>query len=106
LFVAQDADERAARWKFLGTIALAPASQLNLLVPLAQAGSDPVEQAYLVYALEGLTTVDPNVHVDRLLASPARALLSDTTTGCIDDITNDFARHPVAHLLAADDATQ
>jgi alpha-beta hydrolase superfamily lysophospholipase len=106
LFVAQEADERAPRWKFLGTMALAPASQLNLLVPLAQAGSDPVEQAYLVYALEGLTTVDPNVHVDTLLAPPARALLSDTTSGCIDDITHDFARHPVAHLLAADAATQ
>ncbi len=106
LFVAQDADALAPQWKFLGTVALAPASQLNLLVPLAQAGSDPVEQAYLVYALEGLTTVDPNLHIDTLLAPAARALLPDTTTGCIDDITNDFARRPVAHLLAADAATQ
>lgn len=106
LFVAQAADERAPRWKFLGTVAFAPASQLNLLVAFAEATRDPVEQAYLVYALEGLSTVDPGVQVEALLTPQARAFLADTTTGCIDDITNDLARHPVDHLLAVDAATK
>jgi plasmid stabilization system protein ParE len=106
LFVAQVADQRAPRWKFLGTVALAPASQLNLLVPFAEAGKDPVEQAYLIYALEGLSTVDPSVKLAGLLTPQAKAILPDTTTGCIDDITNDLARHPVDHLLAANAATK
>jgi len=106
LFVAQGADQRAPRWKFLGTVALAPASQLNLLVPFAEAGKDPVEQAYLLYALEGLSTVDPTVRVESLLTPQARAMLPDTTAGCIDEITNDFARHRVDHLLAAGTATK
>jgi hypothetical protein len=100
LFVAQAADQRAPRWKFLGTVALAPASQLNLLIPFVEAGKDPVEQAYLIYALEGLSTVDPGVRVEALLTAQARAVLADTTTGCIDDITNDLGRNPVDHLLA------
>jgi pimeloyl-ACP methyl ester carboxylesterase len=106
LFVAQTAAQRAPRWKFLGTVALAPASLLNLLVPFAEAGKDPVEQAYLIYALEGLSTVDANVKVDGLLTPQARAILPDTTTGCIDDITNDLARHPLDHVLAANAATK
>jgi Secretory lipase len=106
LFVAQTADQRAPRWRFLGTVALAPASQLNLLVPFAEAGKDPVEQAYLIYALEGLSTADPSVEVGALLTPQARAVLPDTTTGCIDDITNDLSRHPLDHLLAASTATK
>jgi pimeloyl-ACP methyl ester carboxylesterase len=106
LFVAQAADQRAPRWKFLGTVALAPASQLDLLVPFVEAGQDPVEQAYLIYALEGLSTVDANIKVDELLTPQARAILPDTTTGCIDAITNDLARHPVDHVLAASTATK
>ena len=53
LFVAQAADQRASPLNFLGTVALAPASTLNALIPLAEATKDPVEQAYLIYALEG-----------------------------------------------------
>ena len=91
---------------FLGTVALAPASSLDELIPFAEGTKDPVEQAYLIYALEGLSAVDSTVHVDSLLTPQARPLLSDTTTGCIDDITYDFELHPVDRLLDADTATK
>ena len=106
LFVAQAASRRAPQWRFLGTVALAPASTLDALIPLAEATHGPVVQAYLIYALEGLSTVDPHLDVASLLAPQARSVLGDTTTGCIDDITNDLARRHLDHLLAADDATK
>jgi pimeloyl-ACP methyl ester carboxylesterase len=106
LFVAQAADQRAPRLNFLGTVALAPASTLNALIPFAEGTKDPVEQAYLVYALEGLSAVDANVHVEPLLTPQARALLPVTTKGCIDDIVNDFTSKHVNRLLDTDSATK
>ena len=99
LFVAQIAHGRAPRWTFAGTVALAPASTLEALIPLAEAARDPVLQAYMIYALEGLGTVDPSVDVAKLLTAPARVVLPDLTTGCVDDITNDLARRHLDHLL-------
>ena len=79
---------------------------LDLLIPFAEGTRDPVEQAYLVYALEGLSAIDTGVQVEPLLTAGARALLGDTTTGCIDDIANDFQRHHVDRLLDTDAATK
>jgi alpha-beta hydrolase superfamily lysophospholipase len=106
LFVAQVASTRAPRWPFLGTVALAPASTLEALIPLTEASPDPVEQAYLLYALVGLTTVDPTLDVPSLLTPAARVVLADATTGCIDDITNDLRHRHLTQLLVADDATK
>jgi alpha-beta hydrolase superfamily lysophospholipase len=106
LFVAQAATARAPQWRFLGTVALAPASSLEVLIPFAEATHDPVEQAYLVYALAGLGAVEPSVRVESLLTPQAKALFPDTRTGCIDAITNDFARHHVTTVLAIDAATK
>jgi pimeloyl-ACP methyl ester carboxylesterase len=105
LFVAQAADRRSPRWHFLGTVALAPASTLDVLIPFAEATHDPVEQAYMIYALEGLSTVDTSVHLEQLLTPQARPVLADTTTGCIDDIVNDLAHRHLDHLLRADSPT-
>jgi pimeloyl-ACP methyl ester carboxylesterase len=104
LFVAQTAERRAPQWNFLGTVALAPASTLDALIPLAEATHDPVEQAYLIYALEGLSTVDAHLHVEQLLTPQARSVVADTTKGCIDDITNDLTRRHLDHLLAVNSA--
>jgi alpha-beta hydrolase superfamily lysophospholipase len=101
LFVAQAPIARLSRWHYLGTVAIAPASHLDLLIPLAEGEHDPVEQAYMLYALEGLSTVEPNVHVTQLLTPQARPVASDFTSGCIDDITNDLRRRHLAHLLQA-----
>jgi alpha-beta hydrolase superfamily lysophospholipase len=101
LFVAQAASRRAPQTTFLGTVALAPASTLDALIPLAEATQDPVLQAYMIYALEGLSTVDPHLDVARVLTPQARSVLEDTTTGCIDDITNDLRRRHLDHLMAA-----
>lgn len=106
LFVAQAADRRAPHSRFLGTVALAPASTLNALIPLAEATADPVEQAYLVYALEGLHAVGAVGRVEPLLSQSARAVLPDTTNGCIDDIVHDLTVHPVEQLLDVDAATK
>jgi hypothetical protein len=105
LFVAQAASQRARQWRFLGTVALAPASTLDALIPLAEITHDPVEQAYMIYALEGLSTVDPHLHVASLLTPPARWVLADTVSGCIDNIVNDLRHRHLDHLLAADPAT-
>ena len=105
LFVAQAADQRAPQWHFLGTVALAPASTLDALIPYAQATHDPVEQAYMIYALAGLSTVDAHVHLDQLLTPQARPVLLDMTKGCIDDIVNDLTNRHLDQLLHADTAT-
>ena len=105
LFAAQAADQRAPQWKFLGTVALAPASTLDALIPFAEATHDPVEQAYLIYALEGLSTVDAQLHVEQLLTPQARPLVADTAKGCIDDIVNVLTGLHLDHLLNADTAT-
>jgi hypothetical protein len=106
LFVAQAAYQRAPQWNFVGTVALAPASTLDALIPFVEAAPDPVEQSYLVYALEGLTTIDPHIDVASLLTPRARALLGVTKTGCIDDIVNDFERAHLTQLLSASAPTQ
>ena len=106
LFVAQAARQRAPQWNFVGTVALAPASTLDALIAFVEAAPDPVEQSYLVYALEGLTTVDPHLDVASLLTPQARALLSVTRTGCIDDIVNDFDRAHLTQVLSASAATK
>jgi hypothetical protein len=106
LFVAQTARRRAPRFDFLGTVALAPASTLDALIPLVDATHDPVEQAYLVYALEGLSTVDPRVDVEHIVSPRVRSILADTTQGCIDDIINDFTRQHITDLLGVDAATK
>jgi pimeloyl-ACP methyl ester carboxylesterase len=105
LFVAQAADHRAPQWNFLGTVALAPASTLDALIPFAESTHDPVEQAYLLYALEGLSAVDADVQVEQILTPQARPLVAATTRGCIDDIINDLTARRLDHLLGADAAT-
>jgi pimeloyl-ACP methyl ester carboxylesterase len=106
LFVAQAARQRAPQWNFVGTVALAPASTLDAIIAFVEAAPDPVEQSYLVYALVGLTTVDPHLDVASLLTPQARALLGVTTTGCIDDIVNDFDRAHLTRVLSASAATK
>ncbi len=105
LFVAQTADRRAPQWHFLGTVAIAPASTLEALIPLTASTYDPTEQAYLLYALEGLSAVDPQVNVASLVTPQAAPVLADTTSGCIDDIDRDLTRRHVDNVLSADQAT-
>jgi pimeloyl-ACP methyl ester carboxylesterase len=104
LFVAQDARRRAPRWDYRGAVALAPASHLDALVALAEATHDPTAQAYLIYAIAGLGTVDPSVQVSQLLTTDAQAVSHDLVDGCIDQITEDLAQRQPPQLLAADAA--
>ena len=104
LFVAEAPAARLSRWRFLGTVAIAPASHLDLLIPLAEAGHDPVEQAYMLYAVEGLTAVAPGLRVDSLLTPAARRVAAGITSGCIDDITSKLYTARLDHLLDAPSA--
>jgi pimeloyl-ACP methyl ester carboxylesterase len=104
LFVAQDAHRRAPRWDYRGAVALAPASHLDALIALAEATHDPTEQAYLIYAVAGLSTVDPSVQVSQLLTADAQGVAHDLTDGCIDQITDDLTQRELPQLLIADTA--
>jgi pimeloyl-ACP methyl ester carboxylesterase len=104
LFVAQDAHRRAPRWDYRGTVALAPASHLDALVALADATHDPTEEAYLMYAVAGLSTVDPSVQVSQLITTDAQDVAHDLTDGCIDQITQDLTKREPPQVLIADTA--
>jgi pimeloyl-ACP methyl ester carboxylesterase len=104
LFVAQDASRRAPRWDYRGAVALAPASHLDALVALAEVTHDPTDQAYLIYAIDGLGTVDPSIQVNQLLTADAQTVTHDLIDGCIDQITEDLTNRQVSQVLAADPA--
>lgn len=99
LFAAQVARTRGSGLDYRGVVALAPASLLEALPALTESTHDPVDQAYLTYAIAGLATVNPSIHLDRILAPRARAVLPDLTHGCIDQITDHFASLHLASIL-------
>jgi acetyl esterase/lipase len=102
LFVAQDASQRAPRWDYRGAIALAPASHLDALPALAEATHDPTEEAYLIYAIAGLGTVDSSVGASELLTTDAQVVNHDLADGCIDQITEDLTNRDLPRILADD----
>lgn len=101
LFAAQVARRRDPGLDYRGVVALAPASLLEALPALTEATHDPVDQAYVTYAIAGLGPVDPSIRLDRILTSKARAVLPDLTHGCIDQITDHFASLHLASILDA-----
>jgi pimeloyl-ACP methyl ester carboxylesterase len=105
LFTAQDARQRAPRWDYRGAVALAPASHLDALIALVEATHDPTEQAYLIYALAGLGTVDPTVQLSQLLTVDTQAVAHDLADSCIDPFIADLENRKLAQVLDADPAT-
>lgn len=101
LFTSSEAPRVAPQRPLLGTVALAPASLLEALVPLSEADPDPTLQAYALYAVAGLGTVDPTVHLADVVAPEARRFLPVLRDGCIDDIDRALTRHPVKRVFDA-----
>lgn len=105
LFAAQAARRPVPELRYRGTVALAPASLLEALLPYAASTNDPVEEAYAVYALYGLHTVDPSVDPASIVSKQTAPVLADVTTGCVDQITDHLAARKPQPFLGADDAT-
>jgi pimeloyl-ACP methyl ester carboxylesterase len=83
IFASELADTYGKGLHLRGTIALAPASNLDLITP-ALAGT-PL-QGYLVMVIYGLSAVDPTVHPEEILAQPALDRASALETGCFGEL--------------------
>jgi pimeloyl-ACP methyl ester carboxylesterase len=79
-----------------GTVALAPASNIDLIAP-ALAGT-PL-QGYLVMAIYGLSAVDASVQPDTILAQPALDRIGVLETGCFAEVHAAFADLTADELL-------
>ena len=97
IFASELADTYGKGLHLRGTVALAPASNIDLIAP-ALAGT-PV-QGYLVMAISGLAAVDPSVDLEQILAQPALERLSVLETGCFDEVMAAYADLTPDELLA------
>jgi pimeloyl-ACP methyl ester carboxylesterase len=96
LFAGELADTYGKGLSLRGTVALAPASNIDLIGP-ALAGT-PV-QGYLVMAIYGLAAVDTTVHPEEVLAQPALDRIGVLETGCFDEVMAAFADLTADELL-------
>jgi pimeloyl-ACP methyl ester carboxylesterase len=83
IFASELADTYGSGLNLRGTVALAPASNLDLITP-ALPGT-PL-QGYLVMAIYGLSAVDPSVHPEEILAQPALDRVGALETGCFGEL--------------------
>jgi pimeloyl-ACP methyl ester carboxylesterase len=96
IFAGELADTYGKGLHLRGTVALAPASSLDLIAP-ALAGT-PV-QGYLVMAIYGLAALDPTVHPEQILAQPALDRVGVLESGCFDEVMAAFANLTSDELL-------
>ena len=96
IFAGELADTYGKGLHLQGVVALAPASNLDLITP-ALAGTP--FQGYLVMAIYGLSASDPSVHPDGVLARPALDRVSTLETGCFGEIFAAFADLTADQLL-------
>jgi pimeloyl-ACP methyl ester carboxylesterase len=87
MFASELADTYGKGLHLRGTVALAPASNIDLIAP-ALAGT-PV-QGYLVMAIYGLAALDPTVRLEEILAQPALDRIEVLETGCFDEVMAAF----------------
>ena len=97
IFASELADTYGKGLRLRGTVALAPASNLERIVP-AVVGT-PV-QGYLVMAVSGLAALDPTVHLDQVLAQPALDRVAVLESGCFDEVMAAFGDLTADELLA------
>jgi alpha-beta hydrolase superfamily lysophospholipase len=105
LFATRSA-RRAPALHLAATVALAPASSLNAILPAVISLGDLSDQAYAIFSLIGLSTFDPTIDLHRILGAPALTRLPIALqTGCIDEADAAFRQVPTAqlfHLSAAE----
>jgi hypothetical protein len=99
LFATRSA-ARAPALHLAATVALAPASSLNAILPAVISLGDLSDQAYAIFSLIGLSTFDPTIDLHRLLGAPALTRLPIALeTGCIDEADAAFRQVPTAQLF-------
>ncbi|MCA2214195.1 alpha/beta fold hydrolase [Jidongwangia harbinensis] len=96
LFAGQLAPSYDGPLVLRGVAAIAPVSNLDVLAP-AIPGTPG--QGYLVMALYGLSTQDPSVNPNALLAGPARQRASVLQSGCLYEILDAYASLTAEELL-------
>lgn len=97
---ATRAAARAPGLHLAGTVAIAPASSLELLLPAVLSGGDPSDLTYGLYSLIGLSTVDPQVKVADLLGPLGRARLPAVLDGeCLEETDKALSGQPTAQIF-------
>ncbi|MFI6684053.1 alpha/beta hydrolase family protein [Streptomyces sp. NPDC050485] len=81
LFAAQ-APSRAGAARLAGTVAIAPASHLEAMLPGVKASHVPSELSFAFYALAGLSATDPSRTLPSLLGTPAAELAFRVLAQC------------------------
>ena len=79
-----------------GVVAIAPASNVDILAPLIPGTPG---QGYLVMALYGLNTVEPTFNPNTVLAPPALQQTSVLQTGCLYEILDAYDSLTASELL-------
>ena len=106
LFATRSA-ARAPNLHLGATVSMAPASSLGYILPAVLSGDALSDQAYAIFALIGLTTFDPTVHLASLLGPAGVARLPIALeTGCIDQADAAFRQVPTAQLFHLSPAEQ
>jgi pimeloyl-ACP methyl ester carboxylesterase len=96
IFAGELADTYGKGLDLRATVALAPASNLDLITP----GLVGIPlQGYLVMAIYGLSAVDPTVRPEEILAQPALDRASVLETGCFGEVFGAFADLTADDLL-------
>jgi pimeloyl-ACP methyl ester carboxylesterase len=96
LFASQLAGTYGKGLHLRGTVAQAPASNLEVIVP-AVVGTP--WQGYLVMAIQGLAALDPTVHPEQILAQPALDRIGVLESGCFDEVMAAFGDLSADELL-------
>jgi pimeloyl-ACP methyl ester carboxylesterase len=88
LFAGEIADTYGTGLQLKGVVAIAPASNLDLI---AQGILETPGQGYLAFAVFGLAAVDPSVRPQNILAPKAMSLAGTLATGCFNEVLAAYA---------------
>jgi hypothetical protein len=88
LFAGEIADTYGTGLQLKGVVAIAPASNLDLIAP--EIPGTP-GNGYLAFAVFGLAAVDPTVRPEDILAPPALNQVGTLATGCFNEVFAAYA---------------
>lgn len=88
LFAGEIADTYGTGLQLKGVVAIAPASNLDLIAPAIPGTAG---QGYLAFAVFGLATVDPTVRPQDILAPPALNRTGTLASGCFNEVLAAYA---------------
>lgn len=97
LFAGEIADTYGTGLRLAGVVAIAPASNLDII---AQTVPGTPGQGYLAFAVYGLAAVDPAVNPQRILARPALDLAGVLDSGCFNEVLAAYAPLTAEQMVA------